>query len=76
MPISTVTTGKVYVNLLIVELNGKEDVTYGDKEVVPVGVDVPLFVSVVSGRGVTGGDRYVWVSDPVAAVISARVADT
>jgi len=69
-------TAEVYVNLRIVELDGTENVAYDDKEVMPVGVDVLLFVSVTSGRGVRRGDRYAWVRDPVAEVISTIVVDT
>jgi len=64
--LALVTTTEVYMNLPIVELDDAEKVAYDDIEVTPVGVDVPLFVSV------TGGDGY----DPVAAVMSARVVDT
>ena len=66
----------VYMNLLIVELDGRENVTPGDKEVAPAEVDVPLFVPVASGRGVTGGDMDDSVRDAVVAVISTRVVDT
>jgi len=58
----------------MVELDGAESVAYDEMEVAMlVGVDVPLFVSVDSGRGVTGGDRYAWVRDPAAEATSTTV---
>jgi hypothetical protein len=57
----------VYVNLQVVALNGTENVTYDGIEVMLVGADVLLFVSVASGRGVTevilvGADVLLFVS--------------